>query len=93
MAAERSASAARDGGAGLEGYAASHLFDRVGEVLSMIPEEQRSAILLREYHGFTTEEIGAMSGVPTATVRTRIFYGLRAARKILHERGILEETR
>ncbi len=57
------------------------------EVFASIPVEQRSAILLREYHGFTTEEIGEISGVPAATVRTRIFYGLRSVRKLLRERG------
>ena len=58
------------------------------QVFATIPVEQRSAILLREYHGFTTEEIGEISGVPAATVRTRIFYGLRSVRKLLRERGI-----
>ena len=52
-----------------------------------IPVEQGSAILLREYHGFTTDEIGEITGVPAATVRTRIFYGLRSVRKMLRERG------
>lgn len=58
------------------------------QVFACIPVEQRSAILLREYHGFTTEEISEITGVPAATVRTRIFYGLRAVRKLLRERGI-----
>ena len=59
--------------------------------LPSVPTEQAPPDPLGAFN--TPEEIGAMSGVPTATVRTRIFYGLRAARKILHERGILEETR
>jgi len=58
------------------------------QVFAQIPVEQRSAILLREYHGFTTEEIGEITGVPATTVRTRIFYGLRSVRKMLRERGI-----
>ena len=36
------------------------------------------------------EEIGAMTDVPAATVRTRIYYGLRAARRQLKERGVTE---
>ena len=64
------------------------LFRVLGEVFSRIPTEQRSALLLREYHGFTTEEIGEITGVPAATVRTRIFYGLRSIRKQLDRRGI-----
>ena len=58
------------------------------EALDRIPPEQRSAILLREYHGFTSEEIGEIAGVPAATVRTRIYYGLRSMRRALAERGI-----
>jgi RNA polymerase sigma-70 factor, ECF subfamily len=54
-------------------------------VFARLPAEQRSAILLREYHGFTSEEIGEITGVPAATVRTRIFYGLRALRRMLQE--------
>jgi RNA polymerase sigma-70 factor (ECF subfamily) len=60
----------------------------LGDVLNQIPTEQRSALLLREYHGFTSEEIGEITGVPAATVRTRIFYGLRSIRKQLDRRGI-----
>jgi RNA polymerase sigma-70 factor (ECF subfamily) len=56
--------------------------------LSKIPEEQRTSILLREYQGFTSEEIGNIMGVPAATVRTRIYYGLRTLRKEFGERGI-----
>lgn len=69
----------------------AHEADLVGtieEVLALLPEEQRTAILLREYQGFTSEEVGEITGVPAATVRTRIFYGLRTLRKRLQERGI-----
>jgi RNA polymerase sigma-70 factor (ECF subfamily) len=64
------------------------MLEVVQEVFQTIPVEQRSALLLREYHGFTSEEIGEITGVPAATVRTRIFYGLKAVRKQLTRRGI-----
>lgn len=57
-------------------------------ILAGLPEEQRTSILLREYQGFTSEEIGEIMGVPAATVRTRIYYGLRALRKELGQRGL-----
>ena len=47
------------------------------EALDELPDEQREAIVMREFQGLTTAEIAAIVGVPTATVRTRIFYGLR----------------
>jgi RNA polymerase sigma-70 factor (ECF subfamily) len=57
-------------------------------VLARLPIEQRSAIVLREFEGFTSQEIATMTGVPAATVRSRIFYGLKALRKLLPEYGI-----
>lgn len=62
----------------------------LGEILKKVPVEQRTAILLREYHGFTSEEIGEITGVPPATVRTRIYYGLRLVRRLLRQRGITQ---
>lgn len=66
------------------------LKDLLGGLMAKLPEEQRRAIVLREYQGFTSEEIGEMTGVPAATVRTRIYYGLKAVRKMLKERGITQ---
>jgi RNA polymerase sigma-70 factor (ECF subfamily) len=64
------------------------LSDVLQSVLEELPPEQRTSILLREYQGFTSEEIGEVMGVPAATVRTRIYYGLKALRRTLRERGI-----
>lgn len=64
------------------------LSDVLHSVLEEIPVEQRSSILLREFQGFTSEEIGEMTGVPAATVRTRIYYGLKTMRRLLEERGM-----
>ncbi len=64
---------------------------RVGEevrsALDALPAPQREAILMREYHGLTTEEIAAVTGVAVGTVRTRIFYGLKEVRRTLEKRG------
>lgn len=64
----------------------------VREVLEMIlaelPSEQRTCLVLREYQGFNSEEIADITGVPAATVRTRIFYGLKAIRKLMDQRGL-----
>jgi len=57
-------------------------------VLARLPIEQRSAIVLREFEGFTSQEIATMTGVPAATVRSRIFYGLKTLRRMLPEYGI-----
>jgi len=52
-------------------------------VLARLPMEQRTAIVLRELEGFTSVEIAAMTGVPAATIRSRISYGLKALRRML----------
>lgn len=56
--------------------------------LARLPVEQRTAIVLREYQGFTSTEISTITGVPAATVRGRIFYGLKAMRRLLNEQGV-----
>ncbi len=68
----------------------STLVRAVEQALAVLPREQRDAIILREYHGFTSEEIGEITGVPAATVRSRIFYGLRSARETLRRRGFAQ---
>ncbi len=60
----------------------------LARALERVPEEQRTAILLREYQGFTSEEIAEITGVPAATVRTRIFYGLKSVRRVLRQWGV-----
>lgn len=57
-------------------------------LLAELPAEQRTSIVLREYQGLTSEEIGEIMGVPAATVRTRIYYGLKSLRSAMKARGI-----
>jgi RNA polymerase sigma-70 factor (ECF subfamily) len=66
----------------------SSLKSLMEELLEELPVEQRTAIVLREYQGFTSDEIAEMTGVPSATVRSRIFYGFKSLRKKLRERGV-----
>ncbi len=66
----------------------AELRQRLATLLARLPAEQRSAILLAELHGFTSVEIAAITGVPAATVRSRVFHGLKALRRMLPESGI-----
>ena len=59
----------------------------VASAMSLLPEEQRSAILLKEYHGLTFQEIAELQGCPLSTVKTRLYQGLSVLRRELEKRG------
>jgi RNA polymerase sigma-70 factor (ECF subfamily) len=52
-----------------------------------LSEEQRTAIILKEYHGMTFQEIADMQGCPLSTVKTRLYQGLSQLRRQLERRG------
>src|ERR1044072_1550728 len=58
----------------------------VEEVMRLLPEEQRTAVILKEYHGMTFQEIADLQGCPLSTVKTRLYQGLSVLRKHLKER-------
>jgi RNA polymerase sigma-70 factor (ECF subfamily) len=61
---------------------------RVAALMSRLPEEQRSAIVLKEYHGLTFQEIAELLGCPLSTVKTRLYQGLAVLRRELREAGV-----
>ena len=62
----------------------------VEEAMTRLPEEQRTAIILKEYHGMTFQEIADMQGVPLSTVKTRLYQGLSVLRRQLQRTGQTE---
>ena len=64
----------------IEDLVARHDLTRVVErVMARLPEEQRTAIVLKEYHGLTFQEIADLVGCPLSTVKTRLYQGLDGA--------------
>ena len=61
----------------------------VEEAMSELSEEQRTAIILKEYHGMTFQEIADMQGCPLSTVKTRLYQGLSLLRRRLEQQGQL----
>jgi len=59
----------------------------VAEAMAVLPEEQRTAIILKEYHGMTFQEIAELQGCPLSTVKTRLYQGLTVLRRNLEKRG------
>jgi RNA polymerase sigma-70 factor, ECF subfamily len=57
----------------------------VQRAMAALPEEQRMAIILKEYHGLTFQEIADLMGCPLSTVKTRLYQGLSVLRRELGE--------
>jgi RNA polymerase sigma-70 factor (ECF subfamily) len=61
----------------------------VEEAMALLPEEQRTAIILKEYHGMTFQEIADLQQCPLSTVKTRLYQGLSVLRRQLERDGQL----
>ncbi len=59
----------------------------VAQEMRKLPDEQRTAIILKEYHGMTFQEIADLQGVPLSTVKTRLYQGLHVLRRHLAAHG------
>ena len=55
----------------------------VQRAMAVLPDEQRAAIILKEYHGLTFQEIADLVGCPLSTVKTRLYQGLVVLRREL----------
>jgi RNA polymerase sigma-70 factor, ECF subfamily len=60
----------------------------VARIMAQLPEDQRTAIILKEYHGLTFQEIADMLECPLSTVKTRLYQGLTVLRRHLQEAGL-----
>jgi RNA polymerase sigma-70 factor (ECF subfamily) len=54
-------------------FASREIADTVNRAIEALPEELRTAIVLREIEGLSYEEIAQSMGCPIGTVRSRIF--------------------
>lgn len=62
--------------------------DRVRAALGRLPAEQREALVLRHYGGYGFGEIAGILGIPEATVKSRVRYGLLKLEEMLREGGV-----
>jgi len=82
------AAAATEPTESIEDLVARHDMSRtVALAMAGLPEEQRTAIILKEYHGMTFQEIADLQDCPLSTVNTRLYQGLSVLRRHLREQG------
>lgn len=55
----------------------------VREAVQALPDPQREALLLREFHGLDYAEIARIQQVPAGTVRSRLFHARESVRQRL----------
>jgi RNA polymerase sigma-70 factor (ECF subfamily) len=68
--------------------ARKRLSELVAGAMRELPDEQRTAIILKEYHGLTFQEIADLQGCPLSTVKTRLYQGLSVLRRHLERQGM-----
>ncbi len=56
--------------------------------IQKLSEEQREVIILKEYEGLTFAEIAETLGLPTSTVKTRLYRGLVEMKQHLARDGV-----
>jgi len=64
----------------------------LAEALKQIPEEQRVVIIMKEYQGLKFSEIAEILNQSINTIKSRMYYGLTALRKVFEQWEINKEA-
>ena len=66
--------------------------DILKRMLMTLPEEQRVVVVMKQYHGLKFTEISDILEQPINTVKSRLYYGLRALKKMFEESELKKEV-
>ncbi len=70
----------------------NELSDLLQECLLLLSTEQREVVIMKEYEGLKFREIAEALNISENTVKSRMYYGLDALKKIFEQRKITKET-
>jgi len=70
----------------------SELADLLNNCLLQLSEEQREVVIMKEYEGLKFREIADALQISENTVKSRMYYGLEALKRILERKNITPET-
>jgi RNA polymerase sigma-70 factor (ECF subfamily) len=62
----------------------------IASAIHSLDEHHKDILILRFYGNHSYDEIAQMTDLPIGTVKSRIFYAVKACRKILQEKGIFD---
>jgi len=68
------------------------LSDFLQSALRELNEEQREVVIMKEYEGLKFREIAEVLNISENTVKSRMYYGLEALRRILEKKNINKDT-
>lgn len=75
-----------------EGLHAKELEEIIMDCLLELPEEQKLLIIMKEYEGLKFREIAETLDISENTAKSRLYYGMKAMKKILDKKNIHKEN-
>lgn len=64
------------------------LRDLIRKALLRLSQDQRTAVVLKEYLGLSLEEVAQVTDVPLSTAKSRLYHGLREVQRNLVRLGV-----
>jgi RNA polymerase sigma-70 factor (ECF subfamily) len=73
-------------------YGQTELKGLLKKALTILPEEQRMVVIMKEYEGLKIREIAEVMSISENTVKSRLYYALGSLKKQLEQWNINKET-